>query len=130
MAFPVKKGTTDVNVEITLSSLIPPALAATTTKVTSTASNGGELFCMQIKTSKAADVHPDRMQMIKEIENTLASDLKVAWSDCGGSSTHTKITGFTPSALSLGKKTTMTGTGILDEDVSAATFDLELQTAV
>merc|ERR1712014_399019 len=51
-----------------------------------------------------------------------ASKLKLAWTDCGDSSTHTKITGFTPSSI-------MTGTGTLDEDVSGANFDLEMNTA-
>merc|ERR1712216_271685 len=48
---------------------------------------------------------------------------------CGDSSTHTKITGFTPATITTGQKTTMTGTGNLDEDVSGATFDLEMKTA-
>merc|ERR1712093_628184 len=58
-----------------------------------------------------------------------AAELKLTWSDCGDSSTHTKITGFTPSSIATGKKTTMTGTGSLDEDVTGANFDLEMKTA-
>merc|ERR1711887_437935 len=57
-----------------------------------------------------------------------ASKLKLAWADCGGSSTHTKITGFTPSSITTGQTATMTGTGTLDEDVSGANFDLEMNT--
>ena len=53
-----------------------------------------------------------------------ATDLSLSWSDCGAGKTHAKITGFTPSSLTLGQKTTMTGTGQLDEAVSAANFDL------
>merc|ERR1712125_258552 len=41
---------------------------------------------------------------------------------------HVKITGFSPATVVTGTKTTMTGTGILDEDVSAANFDLEMKT--
>merc|ERR1712125_92637 len=46
----------------------------------------------------------------------------------GDSSTHTKITSFTPSSITTGQKATMTGTGDLDEDVSGANFDLEMKT--
>merc|ERR1712151_224845 len=59
-----------------------------------------------------------------------ASQLKLTWSDCGDSSTHTKITSFTPSSITTGQKATMTGTGNLDEDVTGASFDLEMKTAV
>merc|ERR1712232_1106100 len=54
-----------------------------------------------------------------------ASQLKLAWNDCGDSSTHTKITSFSPSTITTGQKA---GTGNLDEDVSGATFDLEMNT--
>ena len=59
-----------------------------------------------------------------------ATDLKLSWSDCGDASTKVKIASFTPSALTLGQKTTMTGTGNLGEDVAAATFDLEMTGAI
>jgi len=55
-----------------------------------------------------------------------ATDLKLTWSDCGGGATHAPISSFTPDTLTLGQKTTMTGTGALDEAVTAATFDLEM----
>merc|ERR1712076_42189 len=58
-----------------------------------------------------------------------ASKLKLAWTDCGDSSTHTKITAFTPSSITTGQTATMTGTGTLPEDVSGASFDLEMNTA-
>merc|ERR1711943_98138 len=50
--------------------------------------------------------------------------------DCGDASTKTKISAFTPSTLTLGQKTTMTGTGNLSEDVAGATFDLEMTGAI
>jgi len=63
-----------------------------------------------------------------EIEDaTDSGSLKLDWEDCGDASTHTKITDFTPSTLSLGTKTTMAGTGDIDQDVTdGATFDLEM----
>merc|ERR1712151_38186 len=59
-----------------------------------------------------------------------ASQLKLAWTDCGDSSTHTKITSFTPSSITTGQKATMTGTGNLDEDVTGANFDLEMAAGI
>jgi len=60
-----------------------------------------------------------------------AKDLKLTWSDCGGPGTHTKISSFTPDTLTLGQKTTMAGSGPIDEDVTdGATFDLEMTGAL
>merc|ERR1711988_1630881 len=81
----------------------------------------GQLFCMDIKSAPGADELVAAPALMPAVEAG-ASKLKLAWTDCGDSSTHTKITGFTPSS-------TMTGTGTLDEDVSGANFDLEMNTA-
>merc|ERR1712188_202672 len=78
---------------------------------------------MDIKSAPAVD-EVDELAAL-----ATASQLKLAWTDCGDSSTHTKITSFTPSSITTGQKATMTGTGNLDEDVSGATFDLEMKTA-
>merc|ERR1712087_324857 len=94
----------------------------TETKVTATATGGDELFCMDIKSAPAVD-EVDELAAL-----ATASQLKLAWTDCGDSSTHTKITSFTPSSITTGQKATMTGTGDLDEDVSGANFDLEMKT--
>jgi cathepsin B len=64
------------------------------------------------------------------LASVAAGDLSLTWSDCGGGSTHAKITSFTPSTLILGQKTIMTGTGALDESVSGATFDLSMTGAI
>jgi hypothetical protein len=55
-----------------------------------------------------------------------ATELKLTWSDCGDASTKAKITSFSPDHLTLGQTTTMVGTGTVSEDVSAATYDLEM----
>merc|ERR1719487_1695076 len=70
MTFPLKAGSTDVNVDISLSSAVPASLQTTTTRTTATASNGDKLFCIEIKSAPGQAVHPDRAAMIKEIENT------------------------------------------------------------
>merc|ERR1712072_90327 len=59
-----------------------------------------------------------------------SNDLALTWSDCGDTSTKTKITAFSPNALTLGQKTTMVGTGALSEDVAGADYDLEMTGAI
>jgi len=53
MNFPIKKGSTSVSVDLSLSPALPGALAHTDTKVTATATNGDSLFCVEIKTAPA-----------------------------------------------------------------------------
>merc|ERR1711897_2036 len=64
------------------------------------------------------------------VEKSDLTQLSLTWADCGAGATHAKITDFSPSSLPLGKKTTMTGTGQLDEAVSGATFDLVMNGAI
>merc|ERR1712226_884713 len=128
MSFPIKKGSTSVSVDLALSAVLPGALAHTETKVTATATGGDQLFCMDIKSAPALDelvVQPPMVSALMPPVEAGASHLKLAWNDCGDSSTHTKITAFSPSSITTGQTATMTGTGNLDEDVSGASFDLE-----
>merc|ERR1712226_1780333 len=81
MSFPIKKGSTSVSVDLALSSMLPGALAHTETK---SAPGADELVAA-----------PALMPAVE----AGASKLKLAWTDCGDSSTHTKITGFTPSSI-------------------------------
>jgi hypothetical protein len=57
-------------------------------------------------------------------------NLKLNWKDCGDSSTHGKISGFSPSSLTLGQKTTATGTGSVDEAISGGTFDIAVKAGI
>merc|ERR1711975_132569 len=59
-----------------------------------------------------------------------AKDLSLTWKDCGGPNTKAKITGFSPNSITLGQKTTVTGTGELSEAVEGATFDLSMTGAI
>lgn len=56
------------------------------------------------------------------------ASLKLSYTDCGAA--HGKITGLTPDALPLGSKTTATGTGSVDEAVSAGTFEMDLKASI
>merc|ERR1719159_807238 len=53
MQFPIKRGSNEVKVDISLSSHLPPMLETTTTLATATAADGGQLFCMKITTAPA-----------------------------------------------------------------------------
>jgi len=66
LTFPIKKGPIPVSVSIKLSAALPGALAHTDTKVTATGANGDKLFCIEIKTAPALEVHPE----IAEIQAT------------------------------------------------------------
>merc|ERR1719356_1295687 len=59
-----------------------------------------------------------------------AGTLKLSWHDCGDGSTHGKVTGLTPATLTLGQKTTVTGTGSVDEAVTAGTFKIQVKVAI
>merc|ERR1711920_470192 len=97
----------------------------TTTTCKATSSSGDDLFCIEIKSAPA-----DETTVSKVDEDAELTDLELSWSDCGAGATHAKITDFTPASLTLGQKTTMTGTGQLDEAVSQATFDLVMNGAI
>jgi hypothetical protein len=54
-----------------------------------------------------------------------AKDLTLTWADCG-ENPHAPISDFSPAKVTLGQKTTMTGHGKLDEQVTSATFELKM----
>jgi len=53
MKFPIASGSVPVNVDISLSSALPAALAKTKTITKATAKNGDDLFCIEIDSAKA-----------------------------------------------------------------------------
>merc|ERR1711920_790252 len=52
LTFPMKKGTSSVSVELSLSSLIPASLASTSTKLTAATKSGDKIFCMEVFSAK------------------------------------------------------------------------------
>merc|ERR1719160_732409 len=50
--------------------------------------------------------------------------LKLAWKDCGDSSYHAKVNTLSPTILPIGQKTTITGSGNVDEQVTAGAFTI------
>jgi len=133
MKFPIAPGTVPVDVDIALSSALPTMLAKTKTVAKATAKNGDDLFCMEIDSAAAEGFKQDEE---KKPENhsgvplVQGKELALTWNDCGGASAKTKITGFSPTSISLGQKTKMIGKGDLSEEVTGATFDLTMTGAI
>merc|ERR1719463_763289 len=131
MKFPIAAGKSDVNVDISLSSALPSALTKTKTITKATAKNGDDIFCMEVDSASASSEPENSKEELNDMASSLkGGSLKLDWKDCGDAGTKTKITGFTPATLTLGQKTTMTGTAQLSEEVSGATFDLKMNGAI
>merc|ERR1712159_206694 len=105
--FPLQAGPQDINVDLYLSPLLPAGLIKTTTEVTAVSKSGEKIFCMKVITGKSAD------------ENGAVS---LSYEDCGDSETHAKITGLSPSSVVMGRKTRITGRGILDKKITDGNF--------
>jgi hypothetical protein len=55
--------------------------------------------------------------------------IKLAFSDCGDSSTHGHITSLSPSSLTLGAKTSLSGKGSMDEAIQGLTYKVDSKAA-
>lgn len=56
--------------------------------------------------------------------------LGLTWEDCGDASTKAKISGLTPTSLTLGQKTTVTGSGTITEGVSDGKIAVSLKASI
>lgn len=59
-----------------------------------------------------------------------AGTLSLTWDDCGDASTHGKVTGLTPTSLTLGQNTHTVGTGSLNEAVTGGSFTIDLTAGI
>merc|ERR1711959_389700 len=139
--FPIAKGTiTGIpKVDLTLSAALPSSMAKTTTTITAAAKNGDKMFCVKVMTAPAATLgatvavkkYTPLEEMLRKEKKVNAATLNLTWKDCGDSSTHAKVTDVEPKSLQTGAKTTITGTGILDEEVdNDATFTMKMTGAL
>merc|ERR1719265_1786215 len=114
---PLKAGPASVGTKVMLSGSLPARLAKSEIKIAGTAPNGDSLLCMDIKTAPAA------AEAVVE-ETVQGGNLKLSFTDCGAK--HGKVTGLTPDTLTLGVNTAVTGSGSVDEDVTAGNYDITL----
>jgi hypothetical protein len=75
MKFPIAAGSVPVNVDISLSSTLPIALAKTKTITKSTGKNGDELFCMEIDSDRAATQEDADLSKLPPIVEKLLCEL-------------------------------------------------------
>eukprot|EP00929_Paragymnodinium_shiwhaense_P108396 TRINITY_DN74715_c0_g1_i1.p1 TRINITY_DN74715_c0_g1~~TRINITY_DN74715_c0_g1_i1.p1 ORF type:complete len:177 (+),score=34.41 TRINITY_DN74715_c0_g1_i1:77-607(+) len=66
----------------------------------------------------------------EELDFVTGGTLKLTWNDCGDASTKGKVTGFTPGTLTLGQKTTLTGSGSLTESVTGGSYVMGLKAGI
>merc|ERR1719502_2472999 len=126
---PIAAGAVSVPVDIALSAALPPTLAAVSMKISGKSSSGDKLLCMNIATKPAAFnelPHPAAsvpvpvpvpVLPVQSESSSAGGTLALSFKDCGDASTHGKVTGLTPSTITLGQKTRTTGTGSVDEAV-------------
>jgi hypothetical protein len=67
-----------------------------------------------------------RESMVARSAHVEGGQLGLTYKDCGDSATHAKITGLTPSTATIGRKTTITGTGEVDTDIADGTFNMQV----
>jgi len=85
MQFPVKKGSSSVSMDLSLSHIIPASLANTETKVTARASNGDKLFCMKVFSTPAGSMNNANTAPAEEsshaasAENTSQDGMCLPW---------------------------------------------------
>jgi hypothetical protein len=118
-----------VSADINLSGSLPSSLAKAAITIKGQSSSGDKLLCMEVDTVPEAEEQKPEPEPVKE-EFVQGGNLKLNWKDCGDSSTHGKISGFSPSSLTLGQKTTVTGTGSVDQGISGGTFDIAVKAGI
>merc|ERR1712054_505761 len=131
---PVAKGDVAVKVDVQLSKFIPAKLAKGTIEIKAAGASKENLICLDIDTSAATQELPQlAIAPVVQPNFGLApfqepmvegGNLNLKWTDCGDSSYHAKVTGVSPTTLSLGSKTTITGSGNVDEQVTGGAFTI------
>merc|ERR1712178_97025 len=131
---PVAKGAVGVKVDVQLSKFIPAKLAKGTIEIKAAGASKENLICLDMDTSAATQELPQlAIAPVVQPNFGLApfqepmvegGNLNLKWTDCGDSSYHAKVTGVSPTTLSLGSKTTITGSGNVDEQVTGGAFTI------
>merc|ERR1712087_159201 len=121
---PVAPGAVNIGVDIKLSSVIPAGFAKATIDVTGTSDTGDNLLCLEIIASPAQTI---QIAALAKEEYITGGTLNLNWEDCGDSTYHAKITNLSPSQLTLGQNTHITGSGNLDKAESAGSGAIKVK---
>lgn len=127
IAYPVKAGEIHTTTELLINSM--SGVSSTTTITNMTTSSGDKVSCVKVVSSAADSSHkphtPPSHQSAPDV--TTGATVNLKWSDCGDADTHAKITGFSPTTVTIGQKATLTATSTLDKDITDGTFEMKLQ---
>jgi len=82
----------------------------------------GVCCLLKLKSGRCEGCSCDSLQ--SEEPETTSGTIKLTYSDCGDSSTHGHISKIQPTEVSLGTKTTIKGTGAVDEAIKGATYSV------
>merc|ERR1712178_649745 len=131
---PVAKGAVGVKVDVQLSKFIPAKLAKGTIEIKAAGASKENLICLDMDTSAATQELPQlAIAPIVQPSFGLApfqepmvegGNLNLKWTDCGDSSYHAKVKALSPTILAIGQKTTITGSGNVDEQVTGGAFTI------
>merc|ERR1712048_177190 len=102
-------------VKVSTSEAIPASLASVDIHLTGDDQNGESAICL--------DAHTDASKFSEAAlaaEEKVTGTLNLTYKDCG--SKHGKVTSMSPTSFSTGTEVTITGTGTIDEDVTAASL--------
>jgi len=115
LPFPLKAGTLNLPVKVSTSESIPASLASVDIHLTGDDQNGESAICL--------DAHTDASKVSEAslaAEERVTGTLNLTYKDCG--SKHGKVTGMSPTSFATGTEVTITGTGTIDEDITAASL--------
>merc|ERR1711871_1365732 len=131
---PVAKGEVSVAVDVQLSKFIPAKLAKGTIQIQAAGASKENLICLEMDTSAATQELPQlAVAPVVQPNFGLApfqepmvegGNLNLKWTDCGDSSYHAKVKALSPTVLPIGQKTTITGSGNVDEQVTGGAFTI------
>jgi len=131
---PLAKGDVELDLDLNLAGSIPAQLARLTIDLKAKTNTGDKALCAQIKTSpvdaKASTgglALTDAMNIAdaEQQPEVTGGALKLAYSDCGDAATHGKFTSLSPTSVNLGNKTPLKGKGTIDENIQAATYEVD-----
>merc|ERR1712070_256225 len=104
VSYPLAAGTVSIPVDVSTSSLIPASLANVDTEIRATEQNGEDVICLNVHTAQQKELRSE------------GGTLAVTWEDCGAQ--HATVTDVVPASISTGTTATITGAGVVDEDVT------------
>merc|ERR1712087_1071354 len=107
---------------------VAPGTVSVGVDIKGTSTTGDKLLCMEIVTTPALAVQGIvQPTVLANEEQITGGTLDLNWKDCGDSTYHAKITSLSPSQLTLGQNTHITGSGKLDKAESGGSGAIKVK---